>query len=126
MDTVIITYGNPVPASLQDGKFLQLQWRGRQYLIFAPTASYRYHNQLLERFLSDHKLACHWSDPEHLELDTPAVEVCGGGRFRVDAAGGTLTLWDDSHAYGRFREAGLAAAIAGAGHAWSGFQITIA
>ena len=126
MDTVIVAYQQPASASVQQGKFPQLRWQGRQYLLFAPLASYRYHNQLLACFLRDHDLACQWTSPEHLQINAPDVEVLGGGRFRVDPAAGTLALWDDSHAYGRFRQADLEAGIAAADHSWSGFHITIA
>jgi hypothetical protein len=50
----------------------------------------------------------------------------GGGRFRVDLERGTLDLWDDSHAYGRFDERGLAARFAAAEHPWRGLVLRIA
>jgi hypothetical protein len=109
-----------------EGKFLQLCWRGEEYLVFAPAERHRYHNQILSRFLQDQGIPHRWIGQEKLEVDDPDLVVIGGGRFRASSLRNTLELWDDSHAYGRFREAGLAEGIAAAGHAWSGFELRIA
>jgi hypothetical protein len=113
------------PSDLE-GKFLQLSWRRQEYLVFAPAERHRYHNQILGRFLQERGVAHRWLNQEKLEVDDPDLVVLGGGRFRVSALRRTLDLWDDSHAYGRFREAGLPERIAAAGHAWSGFELRVA
>jgi hypothetical protein len=109
----------------QTGKFLQLVWCGDEYLVFAPAATFRFHNQILARFLSEHGVDHRWRDEETLEFDTDRIEIGGGGRFRVDASTRTLELWDNSQAYGRFAASGLAGRIAAAGHAWSGYRVDI-
>jgi hypothetical protein len=114
-----------VPQDLE-GKFLQLSWRGQEYLVFASGEPHRYHNQILGRFLQERGVPHRWLGPQQLEVDDPGLVVLGGGRFRASGLRRTLELWDDSHAYGRFREVGLAQSLAAAGHRWSGFDLRIA
>lgn len=124
MNTVILDY--PPPAGQPyEGKFLQLTLHGREYLLFAPRALHQYHNQILAHFLEDQGLAHRWLDRETLRVEAPELRVIGGGRYRVDTRAGTLALWDNSQAYGRFDERGLAQKIAAAGHPWSGFTVRI-
>ncbi|MGA7800895.1 MAG: hypothetical protein WCC36_08790 [Gammaproteobacteria bacterium] len=125
MDTIIVVYQTAPAPPVQEGKFLQLRLQGREYLVFAPFALFRYHNQLLARFLADRNLPHRWATPQRLVVDAADLDVYGGGRFRADAASGILRLWDNSQAYGRFREPGLAERIAAAGHRWSGFRVVI-
>ncbi len=125
---LIVTYalpGTQSDAAEVMGKFLQLRWRDQEYLVFAPLALHRYHNQLLAHFLDDNAIAYRWLNRESLELTDPGLKVTGGGRFRVNGIDRSLTLWDDSHVYGRFHEPGLAEKIAGADHPWHGFNVTI-
>lgn len=107
------------------GKFLQLTWRDREYLIFAPFELHRYHNQILGHFLEDNGIAHRWVDVETLEVKDAELRVIGGGRFRLGHTRKTLDLWDDSQVYGRFDKTGLADRIATADHTWSGFEIGI-
>jgi len=51
--------------------------------------------------------------------------VIGGGRFRLDRERRHLRLWDDSQAYGRFDERGLADKLAHATEPWNGLRIEI-
>ena len=128
MSVVIIDYPLPESAANRteyEGKFLQLRWRGREYLVFAPLTRHRYHNQLLAHFLADHAIPHRWSNQETLQIDEPELTVSGGGRFRVNTLTETLLLWDNSQAYGRFEESGLPDKIAGAGHPWSGYEVKI-
>jgi hypothetical protein len=109
-----------------EGKFLQLVWRGQEYLAFAPSALHRYHNQLLAHFLQDQGIPHRWVTEQDLEFGHPRLAVKGGGRYRVNTSQKTLRLWDDSRVYGRFHEIGLPEKIAAAGHPWSNFKVIIA
>jgi hypothetical protein len=109
----------------QEGKFIQLVLDGQEYLVFAPRELHRFHNQILARFLEEQNIPHHWILDQELVIEHPGLAVTGGGKFRVDPRSGTLELWDNSQVYGRFDEQGLAAKIAAAGHAWSGFEIRI-
>ncbi len=109
-----------------DGKFLQLVIDGCTCLVFSPTSLHRYHNQMLAQFLKDRGVAHHWVSREQLEYDTTKLEVIGGGRFQVNHREEILDLWDDSHAFGRFDEQGLAESIARADHPWHAYRVRIA
>lgn len=108
-----------------EGKFVQFSWRGIQYLVFATKDEHRFHNQMLAHFLSDHGLPYRWSDAETLEIGADDLTVLGGGRFRFLLQNRRLQLWDDSQAYGRFSESGLAESIHAAGHPWSDATVEI-
>jgi hypothetical protein len=120
----ILVYA-PSASPLLEGKFLQLLWDGREYLVFASASLHRYHNQILAQFCADHGIAHGWVAPERLEVADSRLEVRGGGRFRAEAGRGTLLLYDASQAYGRFDERGLAEKIAAADHPWRRYTITI-
>jgi hypothetical protein len=107
------------------GKFIQFRWRGQEYLAFAPFEIHRYHNQILGHFLQEQGIAHRWLDRQRLAIDDPGLRVIGGGRFRLDLTRRSLELWDDSQAYGRFDELGLADKIARAGKPWSGLRIEV-
>ena len=66
MRTLILTYPTEIDdAALLVGKFLQLRWAGRAYLLFASADEHRYHNQILGRFLSDQDIPHHWLSIGH-------------------------------------------------------------
>ena len=109
-----------------EGKFVQLRINGREHLVFAPGEMHRYHNQILARFLKENAVFPRWVTRERLEFDASAVHVIGGGRFRVSTQAKRLELWDNSQAYGRFDERGLAEKLASSRHAWEGFSVKIA
>lgn len=127
MRTHLLPYALPADANggALTGKFLQLVWHGEEYLVFAPAAAHRFHNQILARFLAERNIDHRWRDEQTLEFEADRLEVVGGGRFRLDANARTLELWDNSQAYGRFTEPGLAQRIAGADHAWSAYRVEI-
>lgn len=108
-----------------EGKFLQLRWQGNDYLLFATRDRFRFHNQMLGRFLANHALPHHWRDEATLEFDLPRLSVVGGGRFRFTREPQRLELWDESQAYGRFEEWGLAESIRASGHLYGKGEITI-
>jgi len=128
MTLVILEYGCPdalLDGPVRQGKFLQLMWRGQEYLIFAPSELHRYHNQILAHFLTDNAVPHRWVTRERLEFAHPALVVIGGGRFRVSTGEEALALWDDSQVYGRFQAPGLMDKIAAAGHPWSRFTVRV-
>ncbi|HEX9627973.1 MAG TPA: hypothetical protein VGA00_13625 [Acidiferrobacterales bacterium] len=116
--------GAPSPTQL-DGKFLQISWRGRDHLLFAPKSLHRYHNQMLAQFLAEHGIAHHWASDQQLDVDDPELRIHGGGRFRADAIRRELTLWDNSQAYGRFDAERAVGQIAAADHAWSAYRVVV-
>jgi hypothetical protein len=126
MELAIVTYGIEADAASAEGKFLQLRVRGREHLLFATKQLDRFHNQILARFLAERRLVHRWADEQTLEFDRDAIAVIGGGRFRLDAAAGTLALWDNSQAYGRFDDRGLTARIRASGHRFARFAVEIA
>ena len=78
MSIVIIDYPLPESAANRteyEGKFLQLHWRGREYLVFAPLTRHRYHNQLLAHFLADHAIPHRWLKQETLQIDELELTV---------------------------------------------------
>lgn len=130
MRTEIIIFPNqgpdaPPAQSVQTGKFIQLRLDSQEYLVFAPLESHQYHNQILAHFLEKCSIPHRWIDGTKLRVDAPGLAVLGGGRFRADATEKVLELWDNSQAYGRFAEQGLADKIAAADHPWRGFDIRI-
>jgi len=126
--TAVLRYPAPTETGLpaeEEGKFLQIVWRKREYLLFAPAEIHRYHNQILARFLHENAIAHRWVTEEKLEVDSPDLAVTGGGRYRAEVGGKVLELYDDSQAYGRFDEEGLAERVAASGDLWSGYDIRI-
>lgn len=124
----IVSYPESLPASPDDevlGKFVQFRWRGIEYLLFATREAHRFHNLMLAQFLDEHALPHRWLDAQTLEIESDELEVIGGGRFRFAAQENQLELWDNSQAYGRFEEAGLAERIHDADHPWAGARVTI-
>ena len=113
--------GEPVE---EKGKFLQVTWQQRSYLLFAPKDLHPYHTRLLAHFLTENSIAHRWLDEEKLEVDDPGLTVTGGGKYRI-TAGQTLELFDNSQAYGRFEEQGLAEQIARSNLPWSRYDVRI-
>jgi hypothetical protein len=126
MRTLILTYPEQTEdeASLE-GKFVQLRWASREYLLFAA-AELRYHNQLLGRFLSEQGIPHRWEGAENLVVDHPELSIMGGGRFRLDLQTKTLRVWDASSVYGRFDGSALSAQLAAADPPWQGLAVSVA
>lgn len=120
MQSVIIETYPPLEtlanAETIEGKFLQFRWQGNEYLLFATRDEHLFHNQMLSHFLTDHNLPHQWRDAEHLEIPLSDLTVVGGGRFHFTANPAQLKLWDNSMAYGRFDDAGLADRLRESGH----------
>ena len=79
--------------------------------------------KLLAHFAQTHAIPPRWLSESELEIDHPELEILGGGRFRAD--GDILELWDDSQAYGRFREEGSERLIAETSHPWCTLRLVI-
>lgn len=107
----------------REGKVLMLRWRRREYWLVSVPDDHRYHNQMLARFCTDNAIAHHWASETELVVEDSDLETLGGGRYRIE--GERLVLWDDSQAYGRFPENGLAGKPAGAMPPWSRFSLDI-
>jgi len=108
-----------------EGKFLHIVCEGTPCLLFALPTAYRYHNQLLARFLADEGIAHRWVTEQLLEFDERRVKVQGGGRFRLDPSARSLELWDNSQAYGRFDEKRVKLSLELGEKSWSDLQVNI-
>jgi hypothetical protein len=127
MRTLILTY----PAEIDDeapleGKFLQLRWAGRTYLLFASAEEHRYHNQILGRFLSEQGIPHRWEGVENLVVDHPELSVIGGGRFRLDRLTKQLWVWDASSVFGCFDASALSVQLAAADPLWQELTLRVA
>ena len=126
MHTLILTYPTPRQDDAPlEGKFLQLRWVARDYILCASATECRYHNQILARFLSEQGIPHRWEGEEKLVVNHPGLEVAGGGRFRLDVIRETLQVWDDSSVYGRFDPSRLAAQLAAAGPPWDRLVLSV-
>ncbi len=127
MRTLVLTYPTEIDREAPlEGKFLQLRWAGREYLLFASADEHRYHNQLLARFLSEQGVPHHWEDSENLIVDHPDLTVMGGGRCCLDLQTKTLRVWDESSVYGRFDASELCAQLAAADPTWQRLSVSVA
>ena len=126
MQTLILAYPTQGEGDApMEGKFLQLGLAARDYLLFAAATDYRYHNQILARFLSERVIPHRWEGAENLVVDHPELTVTGGGRFHLDPTRQTLRVWDESSVYGRFDPLRLAAQLAAAGPPWDRFALSV-
>lgn len=107
------------------GKFLQLRLEGRDCLLFAAIDRYRYHNQILARFLADRGIRHRWENDSRLVVDDTGLHVAGGGRYELDVQRRSLRVWDNSSVYGRFDEALLARQLRVADAPWRGVELIV-
>jgi hypothetical protein len=127
MRTLILTYSTEIDdAAPLEGKFLQLRWAGRAYLLFATADEHRYHNQILGHFLSEQGIPHRWEGAENLAVDHPELSIAGGGRFRLDLSTKELRVWDASSVYGRFDAPALSEQLAAADTPWQGLALSVA
>jgi len=127
MRTLILTYPTETDdEALLEGKFLQLRWAGRGYLLFAAADELRYHNQILGRFLLEQGIPHRWEGAENLVVDHPELSIMGGGRFRLDLLTKQLRVWDTSSVYGRFDASALPVQLAAADPPWRGLALSVA
>ncbi len=121
----IITHPSVAAAPAPTGKFIQVQWNGHEYWLFSTKGIHRFHNQILDWFCATEAIPRQWVTRERLAVEDPGVRVLGGGRYSMDPERGELTLFDNSTAFGRFQEEGLAEKLAAADHPWSRMRLTI-
>lgn len=121
----IVNYPPLADEAELEGKFVQFQWRGITYLLFAIKAEHRFHNQMLGRFFEEHAIPHHWQGKEALIVDSDEVSVSGGGRFRYTRGSNRLELWDNSQVYGRFDDTVLEQCIHAATHPWATVEVMI-
>jgi hypothetical protein len=76
--TLILTYPTEIDDEAPlEGKFLQLRWASRAYLLFASADEHRYHNPILGRFLSEQGIPHHSEGAENLVVDHPELSIKG-------------------------------------------------
>lgn len=127
MRTLILTCPTEIDDEAQlEGKFLQLRWAGRAYLLFAAAGEHRYHNQILGRFLSEQGIPHRWEGVENLVVDHPELSVIGGGRFRLDLLTKQLRVWYASSVYVRFDASAISMQLAAADPPWQGLVLSVA
>ena len=127
MRTLILSYPTDIDDQAPlEGKFLQLRWAGRAYLLFASAEEHRYHNQILGRFLSEQGIPHRWEGVEDLVVDHPELSIIGGGRFRLDLLTKQLRVWDASSVYGCFDGPVLSPQLAAADPPWQGLVLSVA
>lgn len=107
------------------GKFVQINWKGEPWLLFASRDQHGFHNQIVAHFMSEQHLPHHWHSPELLHFDQPELEILGGGKFSINWQEKQLVLSDNSQVYGRFVATGLKEALQHSGLPWAGFEIEI-
>lgn len=107
------------------GKFVQVLWKGKPWLLIASKDQHAFHNQIVAHFLSEQHLPYHWRSPEQLEFDQPEFEILGGGKFLLNWSAQQLTLSDNSMVYGRFDEARLKNDLQKIGMPWASLAIEI-
>jgi hypothetical protein len=117
--------GVGLAASVSEGKFVQVVLEHQEYLVFAPFARHRFHSQILAEFLEANEILVIWASQSELVFCSPGLRVLGGGRFRADPESRVLKLWDESTAYGRFHEQGLAERLEASEHPWSEYLLEI-
>jgi hypothetical protein len=127
MRTLILSYPTDIDDQAPlEGKFLQLRWADRAYLLFAAAGEHRYHNQILGRFLSEQGIPHRWEGAENLVVDHPGLSIMGGGRFRLDLLTKQLRVWDASSVYGCFDASALSVQLAAADPPWQGLALSVA
>ena len=127
MRTLILTYPIEIDDEvLLEGKFVQLTWAGREYLLFAAADELRYHNQIFGRFLTEQGIPHRWEGAENLVVDHPDLTVMGGGRFRLNCQTNTMRVWDASSVNGRFDASALSTQLAAADPPWQGLALSVA
>lgn len=116
MKTVIVDYSKMYYHNIKGidipdkyiGKFVQIKHENTEYLVFSPKEFTKYHADIVEKFCSEQVLSGFYNAVKKLyEIHDPGWFIIGGGKFEWDKAEKQIRLYDDSMAYGRFKEAGL-------------------
>lgn len=116
MKTIVVDYAehyylNIASRQVPDrysGKFVQLLNNNNEYLVFSPKEFSKFHANIVEHFSKERGLAgAYDSEKKRYDLLEPQWEIIGGGKFEIDRIKKELRLYDDSMAYGRFKDEGL-------------------
>ncbi len=105
------------------GKFVQIRHETTFYLVLSPSEFTKYHANIVERFCLDRGVEGSY-DPEKKRYNIldRAWQIIGGGKFDLDADKKTIKFYDNSMAYGRFKESLLREMI-GVLQEFSGFTV---
>jgi len=97
----------PVP-SFVAGKFVQIKNGNTLYLVFSPKEFTKYHANIVERFCMDKGIEGSYdAKGERFFIRDVSWQVLGGGKFEWDKNKMIIKLYDNSMAYGKFRNEGL-------------------
>ncbi|HWR72847.1 MAG TPA: hypothetical protein VN604_06735 [Nitrospirota bacterium] len=90
------------------GKFLQIMHENTIYLVLSPKELTKYHANIVERFCMDKGIEGSYdAKREKFSIRDQAWQVTGGGKFERDTNKKTIKLYDNSMAYGKFKNEGL-------------------
>ncbi len=122
MKTIVVDYSESYYSKIlgivmpekYSGKFVQIWHEGDEYIVLSPKEFKKYHANIVEIFSKDRGLAgAYDSEQKRFDIFEPEWKIMGGGKFEVDKKERILRLYDDSMAYGRFNDEGLAERLAG-------------
>ena len=107
------------------GKFVQIRNGNTLYLIFSPKEFTKYHANIVERFCMDKGIEGSYDTKrEKFAILDQAWVIVGGGKFERDGNKKAIKLFDNSMAYGKFKDEGLKEVLASLPE-FSGYTITI-
>ncbi len=107
------------------GKFVQIRKGSELYVVLSPKELTKYHANIIERFCMDKGVeGAYDAKREKFTIADREWQIMGGGKFERDASKRTITFYDNSMAYGKFKAEGLKDALQALPE-FSGFTITI-
>ncbi len=116
METIVVNYAElyylriasqKVP-DRYSGKFVQLRHNDNEYLVFSPKEFTKFHANIVEHFSKEKGLrGVYDSEKKRYDILEQGWSISGGGKFEIDRIKRELRLYDDSMAYGRFKDEGL-------------------
>jgi len=107
------------------GKFVQIRNGNMLYLVLSPKEFTKYHANIIERFCMDKGIEGSYDTKrEKFAILDQAWVIVGGGKFERDGNKKAIKLFDNSMAYGKFKDEGLKEVLASLPE-FSGYTITI-
>ena len=107
------------------GKFVQIRNGNMLYLVLSPKEFTKYHANIVERFCMDKGIEGSYDTKrEKFAILDQAWVIVGGGKFERDGNKKAIKLFDNSMAYGKFKDEGLKEVLASLPE-FSGYTITI-
>ena len=107
------------------GKFVQIRNGNMLYLVLSPKEFTKYHANIIERFCMDKGIEGSYdAKQEKFFIQDQAWVIVGGGKFERDGIKKAIKLFDNSMAYGKFKDEGLKEVLASLPE-FSGYTITI-